>query len=310
MKTIKSVTNIQEQISSRKPKKRRMNEERMSSAERSLENSFLKDFRSTGFHKIRLSKEEEYELLKAYLEDGDNKAYDTLMQANAMLAYTIARKYCRNRENMPDYISEAMLGLDAAIKHYNLDKGMRLSTIAYPWIAKYVREYMYGTDSGLVVKPHAQQIGKNIREQRARFFAQNGRYPDTDELKELLWDARKIRIPDDELNDLIINSTNATVAGDDEDGASEYGETGNFALKTSSRNDYERKLDDQEIVDRVDSLLQRVDATTKKVLQMKFGLAPYECEHEDADIAEELGVSPMTVRNIYMRAYKKLAGMY
>lgn len=309
MKTIKKVTLVQESISSRRPRSRRMNEERTTGAERSLENSWLKDFRSTGFHKVRLTKDEEYELLRAFLEDGDKEAYNTLMKANAMLAYTIARKYCRNREDMPDYTSEAMLGLDAAIKHYNLDKGMRLSTIAYPWITKYVREYMYGTDSGVVVKPHAQQIGKNIREQRARFFAKNGRYPETDELKQLLWDARKLRVPDDELHDLIVNSTNATVAGDDEEGASEYGETGSFALRTSSRNDYEQQLDDEEIADKVDTLLMNVDATTRKVLQMKFGLAPYDCEHEDADIADELGVSPMTVRNIYTRAYKKLAAM-
>lgn len=309
MKTVKKVTLIQESISSRKPRKRRMNEGRTTGAERSLENSWLKDLRSTGFHRVRLTKEEEYELLKAYLEDGDREAYNTLMQANAMLAYTIAQKYCRNREDLPDYTSEAMLGLDAAIKHYNLDKGLRLSTIAYPWITKYVREYMYGTDSGLVVKPHAQQIGKNIREQRAKFFAKNGRYPEPEELKELLWDARKLRVPDDELNDLIVNSTNATVAGDDDEGASEYGETGNFALKTASRNSYEQQLDDEEMVDKVDALLRRVDDTTRTVLQMKFGLAPYSCEHEDADIADELGVSPMTVRNIYTRAYKKLAAM-
>ena len=76
MKTIKKVTLVQESISSRKPRSRRMNEERTTGAERSLENSWLKDFRSTGFHKVRLTKDEEYELLRAFLEDGDKEAYN------------------------------------------------------------------------------------------------------------------------------------------------------------------------------------------------------------------------------------------
>ena len=74
MKTIKKVTLVQESISPRKPRIRRINEERTTGAERSLENSWLKDFRSTGFHKIRLTKDEEYELLNF---DGNfNWCYD------------------------------------------------------------------------------------------------------------------------------------------------------------------------------------------------------------------------------------------
>lgn len=281
-----------------------------SAGERSLENSWIKDIRSTGYNKVRLTKDQEQQLLHAYLDDGDQKAYDILMQANAMLVYSIAQKFCRNRADMTDFVSEGFFGLDQAIKHYDFSKGYRLSTIAYPWISKKMREYMYGTNSGLVVKPHAQQIGKNIREIRARFYAENGRYPEKEELKDLLLQKRNLKVPDDELDDLIMNSTNATVAGgDDEDGATEYGEAGNFALQTASRNDYDKEVDDEEIADRVENLLSQVDPRTRQVLQMKFGLYPYDCEHDDQTIADELGISSMSVRNIYKRAYKKLAAM-
>lgn len=310
MKTVIKVNEVENSLKARIGKKRRMNESVGKSAgERSLENSWMKDLRSTGYHKVRLTKDEEQKLLHAYLDNGDQKAYDILMQANAMLVYSIAQKFCRNREDMTDFVSEGFFGLDQAIKHYDFSKGYRLSTIAYPWISKKMREYMYGTNSGMVVKPHAQQIGKNIREARAKFFAENGRYPEKDELKDILLQKRNLKVPDDELDDLVMNSTNAAVAGDDEDGATEYGEAGNFALRTASRNEYENEVDDEEIAERVENLLRNVDPRTRKVLQMKFGLAPYDCEHDDATIADELGLSTMSVRNIYTRAYKKLAAM-
>ena len=310
-KTVIRVNAIDESLKEvRHARRKHVNEALVqSAAERSLENSWIKDLRSTGYNKVRLTKEQEQDLLHAYLDDGDQKAYGILMQANAMLVYSIAQKYCRNREDMTDFVSEGFFGLDQAIKHYDFSKGYRLSTIAYPWITKKMREYMYGTNSGLVVKPHAQQIGKNIREQRARFYAKNGRYPDREELKDLLLKSRNLRVPDDELDDLVMSSTNAPVAGDDEDGSSEYGETGNLALRTASKNEYENQLDDEEIQDRVENLLSKVDPRTRQVLQMKFGLYPYDCEHDDQTIADELGITSMTVRNIYTKAYKKLAAM-
>lgn len=287
---------------------RAIRESRVDAGDLDMTSAFLKGIRRGGYDKP-LSREEEIELGRLWKEEGDVDAKQKLMAYNQLLVYSIARNVCKNPAQMQDFVDEGMIGLSAAIDHYDPNKGYRLSTIAYPWIKKVMIEYLYGDADTMVRRPHNYQIGSNINKISSKFFMENGRYPDLDELQELLWQTRKLRIPKDELTDIVMNSMNAPVKGhDDDEGAVEYGTVGDLAFKTASRNSYEEELDKQEVIDTVEDLLRSVDPRTADILKMKFGIAPYDYEWEDDQIADKLGLSKTRVQQLIKAAYKQLRG--
>lgn len=287
---------------------RAIRESRADAAELDMTSQFLKGVRRGGYDQP-LTREEELELGRRWKEEGDITAKQKLMAHNQMLVYSIARNVCKNPDQMQDFVDEGMIGLSNAIDHYDPRKGTRLSTIAYPWIRKVMIEYLYGDADAMVRRPHNYQIGSNINKVSAKFFAENGRYPELDELQELLYQARGLKIPKDELCDVIMNSMNAPVKGhDDDEGDVEYGTVGSLAMATSSRNDYETELDKQEVVDTVEDLLNSVDERTRDILKKKFGIAPYDYEWDDDQIADSLGLTKTRVQQLIKAAYKKLRG--
>ena len=288
---------------------RAIRESRVNAGDLDMTGHFLKGVRRGGYNKP-LSREEELELGLRWKEEGDITAKQKLMAHNQMLVYSIARKVCKNPSQMQDFVDEGMIGLSLAIDHYDPSKGTRLSTIAYPWIRKVMIEYLYGDADMMVRRPHNYQIGSNINKISAKFFAENGRYPELDELQELLFTTRGLKIPKDELCDVIVNSMNAPVKGhDDDDGEVESGTTGSLAMATSSRNDYETDIDREEVVNTVEDLLNSVDERTRDILKKKFGIAPYDYEWEDDQIADSLGLTKTRVQQLLKAAYKKLRGV-
>jgi len=67
------------------------------------------------------------------------EAKDILFNANASLAINIAKKYRNKGVDFEDLIQEANRGLSLAIDKFDVSRGNRLTTVAYPWIQLYTR---------------------------------------------------------------------------------------------------------------------------------------------------------------------------
>lgn len=80
--------------------------------------------------------EYEYEqvLIRAWQEQADQKALETLVMSHARLVFQFARKLSQNKADQEEMISEGLLGLIKAADVFDLDRKVRFSTYARWWV--------------------------------------------------------------------------------------------------------------------------------------------------------------------------------
>jgi len=89
-----------------------------------------------------LSREEERQLALRVSESGDPEAAQQLVLANLRLVVKIARDYQRVWTNLLDLIQEGNVGLLQAVKRFDPQRGVKLSSYAAYWIRAYILKYL------------------------------------------------------------------------------------------------------------------------------------------------------------------------
>lgn len=89
-----------------------------------------------------LSEEEENRLIRQFKEQGDLQAAQTLITSHLRLAVKIALTYRRYGLPTADLISEANIGLMQAVKKFDMNKKVRLSTYAILWIKAALNDFV------------------------------------------------------------------------------------------------------------------------------------------------------------------------
>lgn len=88
-----------------------------------------------------LSATEERELFRR-LRRGDRRARERLLLSQLRYVIGIARRYRHHGCPFSDLIQEGVVGLLEAIKRFNPDKGVRLSTFAMWWVRAAIQDYV------------------------------------------------------------------------------------------------------------------------------------------------------------------------
>lgn len=89
-----------------------------------------------------LTREEETALARRYRETGDVNAAYRLVAANLRLVVKLAHEYHRNPMALLDLVQEGNIGLMQAVKKYDPDRGVKLSSYAAWWIRAYIFRYI------------------------------------------------------------------------------------------------------------------------------------------------------------------------
>ncbi|HKD40029.1 MAG TPA: RNA polymerase factor sigma-32 [Myxococcaceae bacterium] len=89
-----------------------------------------------------LSRDEEHALAQKYQSTGDLKAAYRLVASNLRLVVKIANEYHRNPLSLLDLIQEGNIGLMQAVKKYDPNRGVKLSSYAAWWIRAYILRYI------------------------------------------------------------------------------------------------------------------------------------------------------------------------
>ena len=97
--------------------------------------------RNTGNFFSLLEKEEERELAVLAIK-GDRAATDRLITSHFNYVVKLAKGYRRSGVPMSDLIQEGMVGLVQAVKKFNPDKKVRLSTYAMWWIRASMQDHI------------------------------------------------------------------------------------------------------------------------------------------------------------------------
>jgi len=89
-----------------------------------------------------LTREEEVALARRLRDTGDVKAAYRLVAANLRLVVKLAHEYHRNPLSLLDLVQEGNIGLMQAVKKYDPERGVKLSSYAAWWIRAYILRYI------------------------------------------------------------------------------------------------------------------------------------------------------------------------
>jgi RNA polymerase sigma-32 factor len=121
-----------------------------------------------------LTREQELELARRYRNTGDLLAAAQLVSANLRLVVKLAHEYQRNPIALLDLIQEGNIGLMQAVKKFDPDRGVKLSTYAAWWIRAYLLRYIM--DNWKMVKIGTTEAQRKLffklRQEQQRLTAQ------------------------------------------------------------------------------------------------------------------------------------------
>lgn len=120
-----------------------------------------------------LTIDEEYVLAKKWREEGDAKAVSHLIESHLRLVTKIASGYRGYGLPLNDLVSEGNVGMMQAMKHYDPDKGYRLSTYAMFWIKSAIQEYILRSWSLVRIGTTAAQkkLFFNLKREQSRLLS-------------------------------------------------------------------------------------------------------------------------------------------
>jgi len=94
-----------------------------------------------------LTAEEERDLSRRWLNDGDRAAADRLVLSNMRAVIKIAGEYSNQHVSFSDLLQEGTVGLMRAIDRYDPERGVRFLSYAAWWIRAYIRDHLLRTRS-------------------------------------------------------------------------------------------------------------------------------------------------------------------
>ena len=265
-------------------------------ADKNNENSLLAYFNQIGSMPL-LTFEEELELSRC-IQNGDKNARRRMIEANLKLVVRIARGYLLPDVALLDLIQEGNLGLMRAVDGYDYNKQVRFSTYAAWWIRQSISRYLVNKRR-LIRLPHRkEEILRKIQHTYYALGQMLMRPPKAEEI------ADEVGVKKEEVeyllglaHDFILFDTER---GDtDSTGAMEYHEDYTYSPERNLIQKNSRELTLQ--------VLNRLKAREKRILIYRFQLNGGR-QHTLKKISDRMGLSTETVRQIELKALRKLRG--
>jgi RNA polymerase sigma-32 factor len=252
-----------------------------------------------------LSAEEEIDLVREFKEKGNLQAAQKLITSHLRLAVKIALTYRRYGLPMADLISEANIGLMQAVKKFDMNKKVRLSTYAMLWIKAALNDFVLRSWSLVKIGTVAAQ--KKLFYNLGRIKARLGIY-DNKELEpnvvkkiaqELVVDERDVV----EMNRRICGDTSLNVTVGNDDDSVEAIDL--LADKTQNiEGNYLRK---EEAALKRRILLQALSKLNEREQYIVKNRMLTETPETLDEIGEKFNISRERVRQIEKRAFEKLS---
>jgi RNA polymerase sigma-32 factor len=249
----------------------------------------------------RLTRQEELDLVQR-LRDGDEDAASRLVSSYLRFVLFIARRYKSHGHPIADLVQEGTVGLMEAIKRFNPDRGVRLSTYSMWWIRASIQDYVLRSRSLVKIGTTAAQksLFFNLRRHMA---GQDDAAAPSEELAsalarrfnttvtEVLNFARRIARPDQSLEAPLTNGSDLRLIDQVADPAPSPEEA--LVAKTENKLWHEKLLE----------ALTQLPPREMLIIQKRF-LA--DRIPSRAKLAAEMGLSKERVRQLEIRALAKL----
>jgi RNA polymerase primary sigma factor len=241
-----------------------------------------------------LTFEEELELSRK-IEQGDEEARKQLIEANLRLVVKIAKAYVSADVGLLDLVQEGNLGLLKAAGKYDHRKQVRFSTYASWWIKQSITRALSNKRRSIRLPHRKEDALRKIQRAFNSLSQRLMRRPSVEEV------AKEVGIPSEEVVQ-ILNISSGPVSLDS-DINSDSGTLHDVFEDNSYAPDAE--IMQKEMRQETLRFLERLREKEKKILLYRFafyGGKKYTLKR----ISDEMGISPETVRQIEMRALRKL----
>lgn len=238
------------------------------------------------------------ELFRIFSDDKSNREVrNILIERNLYLAKILSRKYMNKGVEFEDIYQVASLALIYAIDRYDISKGFEFSSFATPTIVGEIKKYFRDKVWTIRVPRRIQELGKKISNAKVALEQESKKNPTPYEIAEYL------NISEEE----VLEAMEAS-----------YGYQP-ISLDTPSNDDSEDK--DMTIGDRVGFEEKRFNQIEEKDFLEQFMKNLNELEEEivkgrffynktQSAIAEEIGISQMTVSRLEKKIIEKLRKEY
>lgn len=211
-----------------------------------------------------LTREEEV-ILFTRITKGDKLAEVEVFNKMSKLAVAVAKTYTGEPELLEDLIQEANMGVLTAISKYDVALGYRFSSYARWWMKSYINTFL--NNMGMV-HPSNTQVLDQAKKIRETFLKKNHREISEYELLDKLEEMGIVVNDVTAITTTLITSIDQNVDEDEDTVAGEYGE---FAERTSSRNDYESEIENQELSRKIEVLMSKLTTREQTLVRMRFG---------------------------------------